>query len=624
MFQIIHRLCYGTVIGFGLITPLPADDPPAPPQQAGASSPASPDLSAFRTVETAETTGIAKSASAVGNTAGYLGVSLLPEADGKLVVADVADNSPAAHAGLQPGDVLVQVAGQSVASAEALQDLLQSRAAGEEVTVIVLRDEKPVELTATLGAASRPMKPTTQRAVLGLRVGDPAEGEGVPIEQITPGSSADKAKLKVGEIILKADGVPLTSSDKLREVLSDKKPNDTVTLTLLLADKAVDLKVQVTAPPGSGRGSAWDDRPSPFWKKEVYRLAVVCVEFPDAKHNDKVNTTDWEAALFSDKTYVEKSPTGQTVFGSMSDYYREQSCGAMRVEGKVFDWIEVSKNRMDYTPPTGTSNKSVLLNEALDKLLERDGAEALDGFDGLLFVYAGGRVSTNRGAVYWPHRANVTHKGKRWGYVIVAEGGERMATISVICHEFGHLLGLPDLYARPENPGSEGLGVWCAMSNQSGNGRPQHFSAWCKEQLGWLKPAVIDPTVPQKLVLGPVEDTPNECFKVLIKRDGSEYLLLENRRKKGFDQSLPGEGLLIWRIVNRKPILEESHGVEGPAGPNVFAGSVPYPSAANDSFTPFTTPSSRSMLGGGLPVFISNIRQLPDGRVTFYVGYKYL
>ena len=121
---------------------------------------------------------------------------------------------------------------------------------------------------------------------------------------------------------------------------------------------------------------------------------------------------------------------------------------------------------------------------------------------------------------------------------------------------------------------------------------------------------MIDPALKQKLVLGPVEDSPKECFKVLARPDGSEYFLLENRKKKGFDASLPGEGLLIWRVVQGRPILEESHGVEGPAGPRVFLDSVPFPSNSNRAFTPFTTPSSRSQLGGGLPVHITNIRRL--------------
>jgi hypothetical protein len=161
------------------------------------------------------------------------------------------------------------------------------------------------------------------------------------------------------------------------------------------------------------------------------------------------------------------------------------------------------------------------------------------------------------------------------------------------------------------------------MSNQAGNGRPQHFSAWCKEQLGWLEPAVIDPKVRQKLILTPVEGSSNECYKVLVRSDGTEYLLLENRRKQGFDRSLSAEGLLIWRVNGNRLTLEESHGVEGPAGPRVFLSSVPYPSQANDSFTPYTTPSSRSQLGGGTPVYLTNIRRLTDGKITFQVGYEY-
>jgi hypothetical protein len=192
-----------------------------------------------------------------------------------------------------------------------------------------------------------------------------------------------------------------------------------------------------------------------------------------------------------------------------------------------------------------------------------------------------------------------------------------------MCHEFGHVLGLPDLYARPENPGSEGAGVWTVMSNQLRNGRPQHFCAWCKEQMGWLAPVVIDPTVKQKLILGPVEGSDHECYKVLLRPDGSEYLLLENRRKKNFDAGLPAEGLLVWRVVANRPILEEAHGIEGPAGPRVFLSSVPWPSKNNHAFTPLTTPSSRSQLGGGLPVNLTNIRELADGRIIFQIGYEY-
>src|SRR5262249_29747590 len=167
----------------------------------------------------------------------------------------------------------------------------------------------------------------------------------------------------------------------------------------------------------------------------------------------------------------------------------------------------------------------------------RDGKDHVKTFDGFLFIYAGDRPRDrgNRGSIYYPHAGQVSFQSKRSPYLFIPEGGSKMSPIGAVVKEFGQVLGLPDLAARPENPGSEGLGVWCALSNPFATARPQHLSAWAKEKLGWLRPAVIDPTVRQKIVLAPVEDSPTECVKVLVRLDGSEYFLLENRRKKGFD-----------------------------------------------------------------------------------------
>jgi M6 family metalloprotease-like protein len=616
MARSLLRSLPGLILFVGLGAVLPAADP-APPAKS-----VLPDLSDFRTVETSVTATIAKGPARAQGPAGYLGVHLSADRPGELLIAEVEPDSAAAQAGLLAGDLLVSCAGQSVHDLESFRNALQAHAAGEAIKVAVSRKGKPVEMSATLAAVSRPMQ-ERQRAVLGVLLAETPKDGGVVIEQVSPDSPASTAGLKAGDVVLKIDGKAVSARSTLREILGQKSPGDTVTLNYRRDSKTLDAKVKLAADEvedfrGRGRGGLGG-----YWNKPVYRLGVVCVEYPDLKHNPKVTRKNWQEALFSRKTYAGKnSPTGQPVFGSLADYYEEQSFGTLRVEGEVFSWIEVSKKRGDYGQTEGS--RSTLLTEALDKLLARDGADALKDIDGLFFMYAGGMVRTNRGNLYWPHRASVTHQGKRWAYFIAPEGGERMATISVACHEFGHMLGLPDLYARPESPGMEGVGAWCAMSEQIGNGRPQHFCAWSKEQLGWVKPAVIDPTVRQKLVLAPVEDSPRQCFKVLVRPDGSEYLLLENRCKKGFDQDLPGEGLLIWRVIGNRPVLEESHGVEGPAGPRVHLSAVPYPSASNNAFTPFTTPSSRSQLGGGLPVHITNIRRLPDGRITFYIGYPYL
>src|SRR5262249_33701797 len=160
------------------------------------------------------------------------------------------------------------------------------------------------------------------------------EGPGVTIEQVLPGSVAEQVKLKPGETIVKIDDVKLTSADKMREVLAEKKPDELVTLTLLLAEKQVEMKVRLGGELMSEGRIGLDTRGG-YWTRPVYRVAIICVEYPDVKHNPKIPVTAWEEAMFSHGMYTKTSVTGQTVHGSMHDYYLEQSCGKLKVEGKA-------------------------------------------------------------------------------------------------------------------------------------------------------------------------------------------------------------------------------------------------------------------------------------------------
>ena len=60
-------------------------------------------------------------------------------------------------------------------------------------------------------------------------------------------------------------------------------------------------------------------------------------------------------------------------------------------------------------------------------------------------------------------------------------------SISTFIHEFGHSLGLPDLYARRTN---NSTASWDAMGSTAGP-YPQELSAWCRMMLGWLEPCVV-------------------------------------------------------------------------------------------------------------------------------------
>ncbi len=574
------------------------------------------DPSEYRTVDQAVRITVKPAAGTPGQT-GYLGVSVERNTQGQLVVAEVQPDSPGAKAGVKKGDVVTRVGEHAVQTPDAFREWVQTHNPEETVKLVLVREGKPVEVSATLAATSRPKK-AGSRVYLGLELGAPKEGEGVVVSQVAPNSPAANAGLKPGDLVVKIDGGEFRRAGRLTDLLGGKRPGDTLLVTVHRDGKDVELKATLTSDQRGREALA-----PVLWKKERFRLGVVLFEFPDVKHNAKVPAREWQELLFSRGVYTMKeNATGQKVYGSLADYFAEQSAGAFELEGRVFDWVELSKKRGEYVQGSGTSNRTAPLAEAVSKLEARDGKDVLKGLDGLLFVYAGELVRGNRGSVYYPH-AGVLRIGERLPYLLQAEGGTKMTTVGGLVKPMAQALGLPDLAARPEDRGSEGLGPWCALSDPSTDSRPQHLGAWAKEKMGWIHPVTIDPSVKQKLVLAPIEDSPKECIKVLVRPDGSEYFLLENRRKRGFDTELSGEGLLIWRVVHDRPVLEESHGVEGPSGPTVHLAEVPYPSQANNAFTPETTPSSRSPLGGGLPVWITEIRRLPDGRVAFQIGYEY-
>lgn len=582
-----------------------------------------PDLSEFRTVDTAITTRISNASPTPKQPKlpGYLGAHVILKQNGQLTIADLATGSPALKAGLRIGDVIMKIDDKSAATVDGFRELIQQKKAGDDLKLAIVRDKESLATTVKLTALSRPMtrsSTTRQRAILGVQLG--VSRTGVLLSRATPGSGAANGGLQGGDVLLEIDGKNLESSNTLRLILARKKPGDQIKVVYKRKAKEQTTTVKLGAAGDPRRASrGWDSRRRRGgWTKPQYRLAVIPIEFSDVKPNEKITTKVWDQALFSTSKYINENVTGQKVFGSLNDYYQEISYKKLRVTGKVFDYVKVAKKRDEYA--SSGVRRSTLFIEALDKLLARD-KDALKDFDGIFFLYAGSRARSQRGGLYWPHRASFSYKGKRWSYFICPEGGKRMDSISVIAHEFGHMLGLPDLYSKDST--SEGLGVWCTMATGHGRaGRPLHFSAWSKEQLGWLKPAVIDPRTKQKLILSPIQESGKQCFKVLLRPDGSEYLLLENRVKKGFDRDLPGEGLLIWRVINNRPVLQESHGVTDTSGPRRYLNAVPFPSNANSAFTPYTTPSSRRN-PSDLPVHITNIRRLPDGRITFYIGYEF-
>jgi len=203
-----------------------------------------------------------------------------------------------------------------------------------------------------------------QPGYLGVRFGADDKNRLV-VADIEPGSPAAKGELRSGDVLVKwseqpkkDDGGPAKAqavfdAETLRQFLQARAKDEVVHLEILREKKRIKLDVnlgspsrplaaEAEAPLGKGKGG-WDTRAANTWKKDVYRLAVIPIDFTDIKHNEKITRKHWEESLFSKGTYKDKSVTGQTVYGSMNDYYHEVSYGTLRVEGKVFDFVPVSK-----------------------------------------------------------------------------------------------------------------------------------------------------------------------------------------------------------------------------------------------------------------------------------------
>ncbi|MFH0778243.1 MAG: M6 family metalloprotease domain-containing protein [Candidatus Eisenbacteria bacterium] len=247
-----------------------------------------------------------------------------------------------------------------------------------------------------------------------------------------------------------------------------------------------------------------------------------------------------------------------------------------------------------------------------------------------------------------------------------SQDGYFFSPLGVYVHEFGHFLGLPDLYdTEPSgNADSQGIGNWGLMGTGLWNGNgfsPAEPCAWSKAVLGWKPVHVISAS--EACTLSFSSGANPQGAVALIPTGGREYFLLENRLKDPngnelfdfddangngsldvytdsyegaeFDFFLPdtsgeGSGLLIWHVdeqqieawmpynmVNADKYhkgvdLEEADGMEDLDEPgrileNYGSADDSFREGNNQSFTPFTVPNSNGSYGGRTYVFVEGI-----------------
>lgn len=352
-------------------------------------------------------------------------------------------------------------------------------------------------------------------------------------------------------------------------------------------------------------------------------------------------------AQFSDKAMAQTAEhyrdlffsTGVVPHGSVKEYYQEVTGGLVDIVGEVVGpytlpqtlaWY--ANNNFGIARGGGAFRANIMAKDAAVAanrvvnfgLYDNDGNGFVDAF---IVVHAGrGGEQTGHAGDIWSHKhvlpAAMPADGKQiYAYLTVPED----AKLGVCAHELGHLLfGFPDLYDTDGS--SEGIGDWCLMSGGSWNGGgdiPAHPSAWCKVNQGWVGTSNVTTSGTVSLPDVKTSHTVHRLWK--NGAGGSEYFLLENRQRSGFDAQLPGAGLLVWHIdetqagnsdeSHYKVALVQADGLReldathavGTFGDQGDSGD-PFPGgAAKTAFSATTTPNSKSYAGVNTCVSVTAI-----------------
>ncbi len=315
---------------------------------------------------------------------------------------------------------------------------------------------------------------------------------------------------------------------------------------------------------------------------------------------------------------------------SLADYYRVQSSGRLDVEGRILAPVTLPLPRANYaSQPMGGSAQSAFAAAAA--VLESRDVVAAHACDGIAFLYVG-ETESRPGFALWPHRSTVTVAGRRVPYYVHAADAGDSDAVGVHCHEFGHLLGLPDAYGAAH---LSGCGDFCVMAighrggPTSGARSPFSMCAWCRMRLGWIDPVEVDPRTAQRVRLKPISSGGGAVVVPLTPRT-DEYLLLEARRREGFDAELPSAGLLVWHVGGAAPPgkgpfggyveLVAAHGVDCIDSALVHTGEIAFPTRRARDLTPDTTPSVRATATDAFPAYLTSIDAEADGSVVLTIG----
>lgn len=305
-------------------------------------------------------------------------------------------------------------------------------------------------------------------------------------------------------------------------------------------------------------------------------IPVVLVNFKDVKF--KINKPK-EAfdQLFNSDTQADLGNGNYLNYGSVAKYFRDMSNGAFIPKFKVYDPVTVDQPQTYYGGTHEDDNKDEdprqLVKDALklveDQVTENDiKSFCSDGttIDCVYIVYAGlGQNDGGDGTTVWANcwttdGATLGGKEVRW-YTMSGELSPvkiKDSTIpvvnglGVICHEFSHSLGLPDMYptAKSAYLDNQEMEYWDLMDGGEytyAGFCPTAYTAFEKEQMEWQVDMVtLDSDA--SVTMTTSTEQGGTAYKIVNPQNDKEYLMLEYIQREGWNKHLFGNGLLVYHV----------------------------------------------------------------------------
>jgi len=341
-------------------------------------------------------------------------------------------------------------------------------------------------------------------------------------------------------------------------------------------------------------------------KEGEAHCAVLLIKFPDQAPDPAHDAAYWQSMFFSDDFYTTRS------------YYIQCSAQKLYITGDVLTnpddpdgWFMAAHERSYYV------DEGDLLGEILDYAdpyydFSQYDADSNSESDGVYFVYAGN--DTGWGSFYWGWASYGDYivDGVRVGPLMFC--GEFLMTYRVAAHEFGHMMGLPDLYDYTFT--SWGVGNWSLM----GKGEV-YMDPWSRMKLGWAD--VMELAIDRYGEKIYPQSQNSKVYKLWTEgKSGNEYFMVSYGKKEGYDANLPGEGLLIWHVDengtnnewwHKKVDVEEADGNDDlDDSTNMGDETDPYYDPNNTTFNHDSYPNSDNYAGEPSEVEVLNISAIGD------------